>query len=1129
MEYEVIEKEERLQFLEEMFESTELKVTESYNYPTIMEDLSNVVLFHIKEVTFEGEEKSPRREAFENVIGMIQNEGVNFIYLILGDKKGVSFYFGLVKESKYDGELPMPIDEMGNNLLKSAIRGNFRGSKIEEVKPEEMLEIFNRMQVNSENKNLTRKYASVIGTPGINESEDKKSFQGVDRLVDVMQGDDFGLCILAKPLSKRAIKKIEDDLYQIYNSLSIFSKISLQEGENLSKGTSISKGTSDSVSSGENTTKGTNYSKTIGTSENTGTSESKTAGSTKGTNYSESQTEGKNWGKSEGTNTGKSTQKGTSTTEEKNSRGKTTGTSDSGTESSGTTFSENIGTSSSKGTSTGYSNSENMSKTKGTNTSTGSSQSKTAGTSETTGTNTSTTKGTNNSVSESSTTGSSQNISKDIINKKAADYVKYIDEMLLPIIDYGKSKGLYLTTTFIFANKNSQLEKLGNTIKSLYSGKKGNKNPLDFEILENNDKKIEYFKNFQIPECVSYDDENALTLKSHFVENDEVSLGNWYSPNELGLIAGLPEKEVVGLALNEEVEFGLNAKAPEKGEELISLGYLVQSGNKIDVEVSLEKSALNKHIFITGVTGTGKTTTCQKLLLESELPFLVIEPAKTEYRILMNNPKTEDILIFTLGNDKVAPFRLNPFEFFEGESITSRVDMLKAAMEASFDMEAAIPQIIESAMYSCYEDYGWNIDTDENEKFENPYDEGVYSFPTLEDLLNKVETEVTKHNFDDRLKKDYIGSITARLQGLLVGSKGQMLNSRRSIDFRELIEKKVVLEIEGIKNGTEKSLVMGFILTNLCEALRAKYNKDKHFKHITLIEEAHRLLSKYAPGDSLNKKNSVETFADMLAEVRKYGESLIIADQIPNKMTPEVLKNTNTKIVHKIFAEDDKEAIGNTISLSKEQKDFLSSLPTGRAIVFSQSWTKAVQVQIERMTDTTSDENIDEDRLKNRVEDFYIENYKKGIFIGTKYEKITKEQFRLCREFSTNKEFVKIFKAVFEENINSFNDFERVVKLLNDKKFFDDIREILVNENETIDDIKSIENKFREYYNIFSDNLYKTIYVKYYRGLKMPESSKDTLKKVKKILKESIIKMFNQGNFTFEEIDKGYFRKHIQR
>ena len=1120
MEYEVIEKEERLQFLEEMFESTELKVTESYNYPTIMEDLSNVVLFHIKEVTFEGEEKSPRREAFENVIGMIQNEGVNFIYLILGDKKGVSFYFGLVKESKYDGELPMPIDEMGNNLLKSAIRGNFRGSKVEEVSPEEMVEIFDRMQTNSNNRNA-RKYASVIGTPGINESEDKKSFQGVDRLVDVMQGDDFGLCILAKPLSKRAIKKIEDDLYQIYNSLSTFSKISLQEGENLSKGTSISKGTSDSVSSGENTTKGTNYSKTTGTSENTGTSESKTAGSTKGSNYSETQTEGKNWGKSEGRNDGTSKTTGTNSSSGSNSGSSSSGTnqskgtSQSVTENRGTTFSENVGTSSSKGTNTGYNKSENMSKTKGTNTSTGSSQSKTAGTSETTGTNTSTTKGTNNSVSESSTTGSSQNVSKDIINKKAADYVKYIDEMLLPIIDYGKSKGLYLTTTFIFADNNSQLEKLGNTIKSLYSGKKGNKNPLEFKILENNDKKIEYFKNFQIPECISYDDENALTLKSHFVENDEVSLGNWYSPNELGLIAGLPEKEVVGLALNEEVEFGLNAKTPDKDGEIISLGNLVQSGNEIDTKVYLEKSALNKHIFITGVTGTGKTTTCQKLLLESELPFLVIEPAKTEYRILMNNLKTEDILIFTLGNDKVAPFRLNPFEFFEGESITSRVDMLKAAMEASFDMEAAIPQIIESAMYSCYEDYGWNIDTDENEKFDNPYDEGVYSFPTLEDLLNKIEIEVTKHDFDDRLKKDYIGSITARLQGLLVGSKGQMLNSRRSIDFRELIEKKVVLEIEGIKNGTEKSLVMGFILTNLCEALRAKYNKDKHFKHITLIEEAHRLLSKYSAGDSLNKKNSVETFADMLAEVRKYGESLIIADQIPNKMTPEVLKNTNTKIVHKIFAEDDKEAIGNTISLSKEQKDFLSSLPTGRAIVFSQSWTKAVQVQIEQMTNTTSDEIIDEDRLRNRVEDFYIENYKKGIFIGTKYEKITREQFRECRKFSTNKEFVNIFKSVFEEDINSFSEFENISKnlnmLLKDREFLEDIRKILEKNERYIENLNKTQETFKNYYeNVFEEDIYKVIYFKYYKNFKENEIIQNNIK-------DGIKEIFNKGDFNLKD------------
>ncbi len=38
-------------------------------------------------------------------------------------------------------------------------------------------------------------------------------------------------------------------------------------------------------------------------------------------------------------------------------------------------------------------------------------------------------------------------------------------------------------------------------------------------------------------------------------------------------------------------------------------------------------------------------------------------------------------------------------------------------------MEAAIPQIIESAIYSAYQKYGWDIATNKNYKFKNPFDE----------------------------------------------------------------------------------------------------------------------------------------------------------------------------------------------------------------------------------------------------------------------------------------------------------------------------------------------------------------------------------------------------------------------
>jgi len=299
--------------------------------------------------------------------------------------------------------------------------------------------------------------------------------------------------------------------------------------------------------------------------------------------------------------------------------------------------------------------------------------------------------------------------------------------------------------------------------------------------------------------------------------------------------------------------------------------------------------------------------------------------------------------------------------------------MIKASIESSFDMEAAIPQLIETAIYRAYEDYGWDIGLSENMRFENPYEKNINSFPMLEDVINKVEIVVKEQNFDERLQKDYIGSIKARLQSFMVGAKRYMLNTPRSFDFRELLQKKVIIELEEIKNPNEKSFIMGLILINLNEAIKSIYKQDKKFKHITLIEEAHRLLSRFEPGDSPNKKSAIESFTDMLAEVRKYGESLMIVDQIANKLTPEILKNTNTKIVHRIFAQDDKDAIGNTMALESEQKDFLSKLEVGRAIMFNQSFYNSIQVQISQLENisTTGEDEVSHALLRDKWLQFY--------------------------------------------------------------------------------------------------------------------------------------------------------------
>lgn len=977
-------------------------IYEVTDFDLLGENFGDIALYKINEITYEEEEKAPRREAFENVLGALRDSFNNFLYIILGTKEKVSIYFGVAKNSYIDSSNSiLELQDVGDMILKPSIEGNFRGSKIKEIISDEKEEVLKVI------RNQGNKYAYFEGNPGINESEDRSDFQGIDRLIDIMsvgnQGT-FGLVIYANPIQKEEIVEIEKDIYKQYNYYNTVHKRSYQLGENKSNNT----GESATVGSG------TNKSETEG--ENKSTSKGENKSTSKGSSYTE--TNGTSWSKTEGTNSGKNENQGESTT--------TTN----GTNNSSSSESLAKGTTKSAGTSEGESESE----TNGTSWSKaeGGSRNETTGTSKntTTGTSSSKTMGTSENQSTTknigSSTGTSETENIEIIKKEIHSWISYIDETLLPIIDYGKGKGLFRVNTYIFADNSATLLKLGNTLKSLSSGKKGNKRPLEYYRLDNvKDRKIiNNLVNFQMNKI-----QNDIE-KDEFYTVNSIEIGNgfvndFYSSKELSLIAGLPRKEVNGLKVTKQVEFGLNT-TDEKMKEPLELGNLVQSGKILEnSEVNIDKKDLNKHIFVAGVTGTGKTTTCQRILLESGMPFLVVEPAKTEYRIMKLSKKTEDMVIFTLGQDNIAPFRLNPFEFFPHESLTSRVDMIKAAIEASFDMEAAIPQLIESTIYECYKDYGWNVNTNKNTKFENPFADDVYAFPTFSDILKKVDAVAEKQGFDERLKKDYIGSIKARLQSLTLGSKGLMLNTPRSIDFVGLLDKKVVLEIEEVKNTGEKSFVMGLIMTNLREALRAKYKENKYFKHITLIEEAHRLLSKFEPGDSVNKKQGVEIFADMLAEVRKYGESLIIADQIPNKLTPEVLKNTNTKIIHKLFAEDDKESVGNTMILEKEQKEFLSSLPTGRAVVFSQGWSKAVQVQIKLLTNTTSDEEVDEQILKDSCINYYRENYRREIFAGSNIfdREPTFEEMKTVVEVNKSEvidSFKKMYRS-FMEDVNFVN------------------------------------------------------------------------------------------------------------
>lgn len=688
----------------------------------------------------------------------------------------------------------------------------------------------------------------------------------------------------------------------------------------------------------------------------------------------------------------------------------------------------------SESTSKNKSKSDSNSKSTGTNDSSSKGRSNGGGSSSTNssesyGTNkgTSESKSISNSEGNSSTKGKSMAVNVEVVNKKIQEALKYLDDELLERMKIGNGKGLFKVSVYAMAENLNNLDRLESSISSVFQGDKSSFSPLSARVIDESidETRVKMLANFQNYTSTANVNPEIAMLYGHPIERNDIGLSTYMTAKELSLIAGLPMKEVPGLELKEGVEFGLNINKTETSEEndKIMLGHIIHRGQVLDNNpIHITKDSLNKHLFIAGVTGSGKTTTCQKLLIESEMPFLVIEPAKTEYRELYGKKNMEDIMFFTLGDEKLAPFRFNPFEILEGENITAHVDMLKATFTTAFPMEASMPQILEEAIYECYKKYGWNIDDDTNKYSENPWNENGFYFPTFSDLVQVMEEVVKSKKFGKELEGNYIGSLVSRISNLTVGSKGQMLNCKLSVDFNKLLDRKIVIEMDNLKSPEDKALLMGFILSRLSEALKFRHKKDKEFRHITLIEEAHRLLSKVEYGDSGSKKISVEVFTDLLAEVRKYGEGFIIVDQIPNKLAVEVLKNTNTKIIHRLFAKDDKEVIGDTMLMDDKQKQYLSSLQTGEAIIFSEGWNKPIYINIKMGTDTSNGEVDDEvikcigDKQKTQFiatycpwfenESTTVENYKnvmnlkdefKYIFDKVRTNQITLE---ICETFN---------------------------------------------------------------------------------------------------------------------------------
>lgn len=426
--------------------------------------------------------------------------------------------------------------------------------------------------------------------------------------------------------------------------------------------------------------------------------------------------------------------------------------------------------------------------------------------------------------------------------------------------------------------------------------------------------------------------------------------------SDTGLLARPPFRELPGIRVVPIPDFDQNVEDRVQ----VRLGSVLDAGRAPAAPFGVSLESLNRHTFVTGATGTGKSESVRNLLRALNhrgVPWLVVEPAKSEYAALApwlepRNP----MVVVRLGDPEVAPPMLNPLEpsalvhdgVLHRFPLQTHLDMVRALFTAAFDTDEPFPQILSAGLTRTYLSNGWNLVTGE------PTDPGLSppAWPSIGDLVRESLAVIDGLGYAREVHDNMQGVVRVRVESLRSGTPGRFFEGGFPLDLNDLLSHPAVFEIEDLGDDQDKAFFIGNLIIRLVELLRLRQKtgiQPPGLSHVLVIEEAHRLLRR-VPQES-PAAHAVTMFANLLAEIRAYGEGVVVAEQIPSKVIPDLVKNSAVKLMHRLPAEDDRAVVGATMNLNDDQSAHVVSLEPGVAVAHTAGMDRPVLVRIDRAVD----------------------------------------------------------------------------------------------------------------------------------------------------------------------------------
>ncbi|RLG46018.1 MAG: hypothetical protein DRN92_06070 [Thermoproteota archaeon] len=431
---------------------------------------------------------------------------------------------------------------------------------------------------------------------------------------------------------------------------------------------------------------------------------------------------------------------------------------------------------------------------------------------------------------------------------------------------------------------------INSSLTMLCSPKKSEKHLIDLTAGENKDQRREIFQNRVILLWVEEKDVGGLKMAKSMLDRAEdtikARLGDYW---EVIPLKGSHLKSFSNsLLFRFQLALSRINLKEQASEDLVNSLYLELGRKSNGSVVKLSLKDLCHHIAILGRTGSGKTTTSKFLISkiwEIGVPALIFD-YENEYRDLVLmlggvvlSPTLSDALVsinvledLESSNDAVLDEIVEQFTIILGLTPPQTYLLLKGLI-----------RLREQAMRK--------------------------RSPTLVDLYEEIASLAVSGQAEQESKK----ALLRRIYPLIRGEARQILCKEHLPPMEDIMNGLVSVELRDIATQYVREIFTFTLLRRIYH-----YNKEKGrtrgIRHITVLEEADRVLPKL-------KDLSGLTIGDrMVSELRKYGEGFIVISQSPSSLSPHVIRNASTKIIH---------ALGSTQDIS-----FIHSLlgPSGKAI-----------------------------------------------------------------------------------------------------------------------------------------------------------------------------------------------------